>query len=936
MIRIHLFAWVLSFTLLATLPLQARRRDFPVDPQKKPLAISGFSGTASPYPGVKPHTGNNTGALGPGMYLMTSFHDYGSNGGVLPNIVNYGDAIAVGRMAARWPDTADLGTYWNYFDGIAWWPQMEKVPSFYGKAWSNLSALADGRSVVAVHSGEPNRSHEVTIDALQGFAIWTTGILNNNTGLPLLWPRLTVDGADKIIICSSVRGVLNGIAKSKEVTLFNEYDWRSTQQVLKPDTSLRTPQFSADDQAMDSFGNKTAIAVAERGGDIHLWETQNNGATWTYRNLTNYPNDLPIGAQEIRPWDTCDLIYDNTGKLHVFWEAVRATQDTAGTALELWHSREVGIQHWEEGGSIQQVVAWKDLPDAQLESDEDLFRAGDPFDQINADATLTMQPQAAFDGSNGLYLVFAAYRPLDFDTDSTHFTDIYVRTPTSGDVIGRVVNITDTPQSEDLWASVADNLTEAIHLVYQSDGNTGNSIIGGGAAPTVLLYYAVSPYDPIEPGASIIVFAPTTLEAEPGDTLAVPVSLRLNGESLSSFRAALEVTQHPLSFVKFAPGPLDPEGRLRVIPITPARVGMVFEKSQGLPIAGDGVLATLKFRVGPNPSPDTKIAELGFSETSATDMNAVTVPVRSLPGQVSILPQRGEIHGTVWHDLDGDGARDANEAGLAGWRVYLAGARQDSVPTDLSGSYSFRKLDPGGYSIAVKVLPGWSKTVPPGMHVLHLTLGQSAHDVDFGLWASDGGALGGTVWFDKNGNGLREPTEFPLLGRTIHLRGAASFRATTDADGRFVFPQVAAGQYSVSQELFGDWHQTWPPSAAGYVITLQPHQIFDTLDFGNALGPLSVGQASSADLPAAFALFSNMPNPFNPGTIIRYAVPRASRVRLEVFNLLGERVAMLIDGLQAAGYHTVEFRAADLPSGLYLCRLTAPGFRAVSRMLLLR
>lgn len=76
-------------------------------------------------------------------------------------------------------------------------------------------------------------------------------------------------------------------------------------------------------------------------------------------------------------------------------------------------------------------------------------------------------------------------------------------------------------------------------------------------------------------------------------------------------------------------------------------------------------------------------------------------------------------------------------------------------------------------------------------------------------------------------------------------------------------------------------------------------------------------------LPTAFTLEQNVPNPFNPSTQIRYSLPQASHVRLEVYNVMGQRVATLVDAPQAAGSHDAVLDATHLSSGVYVYRLTA-------------
>ncbi|HSG27167.1 MAG TPA: PKD domain-containing protein [Candidatus Krumholzibacterium sp.] len=88
--------------------------------------------------------------------------------------------------------------------------------------------------------------------------------------------------------------------------------------------------------------------------------------------------------------------------------------------------------------------------------------------------------------------------------------------------------------------------------------------------------------------------------------------------------------------------------------------------------------------------------------------------------------------------------------------------------------------------------------------------------------------------------------------------------------------------------------------------------------------------------PEAFGLSQNYPNPFNPVTLINYSLPVESHVRLDVFNVKGERVATLIDRVVGAGYHSTEWNAAGMSSGIYFYRLQTPQFTETRKMILLR
>lgn len=91
-----------------------------------------------------------------------------------------------------------------------------------------------------------------------------------------------------------------------------------------------------------------------------------------------------------------------------------------------------------------------------------------------------------------------------------------------------------------------------------------------------------------------------------------------------------------------------------------------------------------------------------------------------------------------------------------------------------------------------------------------------------------------------------------------------------------------------------------------------------------------------ADPVGGFMLAQNFPNPFNPTTTIRFALPARMRVKLTVFNVLGQQVAVLQDGEQDAGDHSVQFDAGGFSSGVYFYRLQGGNFTETRRLLVLR
>ncbi|HSL89494.1 MAG TPA: YCF48-related protein [Ignavibacteriaceae bacterium] len=115
------------------------------------------------------------------------------------------------------------------------------------------------------------------------------------------------------------------------------------------------------------------------------------------------------------------------------------------------------------------------------------------------------------------------------------------------------------------------------------------------------------------------------------------------------------------------------------------------------------------------------------------------------------------------------------------------------------------------------------------------------------------------------------------------------------------------------------------------------------IDFDGSFKYYNLTETIEIGLPNSFELAQNYPNPFNPTTIISYNIPsvistegRNLRVQLKVYDVLGNEVTTLVDGFKEAGYHSIEFNAAGLASGVYLYKLQAGSFTETKKMMLIR
>jgi hypothetical protein len=114
-------------------------------------------------------------------------------------------------------------------------------------------------------------------------------------------------------------------------------------------------------------------------------------------------------------------------------------------------------------------------------------------------------------------------------------------------------------------------------------------------------------------------------------------------------------------------------------------------------------------------------------------------------------------------------------------------------------------------------------------------------------------------------------------------------------------------------------------------------------NWGMLIGEIRLDRTVSLVLPTDYALQQNSPNPFNPTTTIRYELPKAGHVIVNVYSLAGQLVRTLVDDQVEAGYHMIEWDGRDkdgrkVGSGIYLYRLSVDGdsFTAVRRMTLLK
>ena len=89
-------------------------------------------------------------------------------------------------------------------------------------------------------------------------------------------------------------------------------------------------------------------------------------------------------------------------------------------------------------------------------------------------------------------------------------------------------------------------------------------------------------------------------------------------------------------------------------------------------------------------------------------------------------------------------------------------------------------------------------------------------------------------------------------------------------------------------------------------------------------------------LLTTYSLEQNYPNPFNPSTTIKFSIPEVSNVKLTIYNVLGQKVAELVNSTLEAGSYTFDWNASNVASGLYIYELSTSNFSSVKKMTLLK
>ncbi len=148
---------------------------------------------------------------------------------------------------------------------------------------------------------------------------------------------------------------------------------------------------------------------------------------------------------------------------------------------------------------------------------------------------------------------------------------------------------------------------------------------------------------------------------------------------------------------------------------------------------------------------------------------------------------------------------------------------------------------------------------------------------------------------------------------------------------------IRVGRFRIESSNYFDIDPIVDWNFSGNISTILTGSFFINItDSSNHYSSLALSADDITEI-SDFELYQNYPNPFNPSTIIKFNLPKEGKVKLAVFNILGEQVVELIDAEMQEGIHEINFNGANLASGVYVYRLDiANQFSDIKKMMLVK
>jgi hypothetical protein len=490
----------------------------------------------------------------PEKVIGQTYYDLQTNGSMPTRIINHGD----GTLSAAWTFSGELGSPWSdrgmayhFFDGTNW---VSNPPYQDANNINRIESVRTGFGSIGRVAGVGDIivAHQTAISALQVSRNPFTNSTQNwistaETSMPLVWPRIAVGGPDgrtvhAIALTEPTGGTFTGAPFNgiNGAMLYNRstdggITWGTTMVALPGIDSTIFSSMSGDNYAIDAKGNTVAIVAGESNSRVMLWKSTNNGLTWDTTQIMSFPYE-PWDDSQITDLDgdgdvdsflvngvyqtesipcsdgSYSILIDNQNQVHVWFGAMRMSNDVTGDGSFSYYPGTSGIYYWKESFGLDGMTIIADLVDDDGDGAFTVFAnytsVGTTVGPTPYAAGLTTFPSAGIDAAGNLYMIYSgAKEGLQYALDGFYpsFKHIYAVKSTDGgatwslptDLVGDESAGFDQ-FSEYAYCSMAKKVDENIHLIYQRDFFPGSAVTISDAAyhpfdlPNDIVYLKVS------------------------------------------------------------------------------------------------------------------------------------------------------------------------------------------------------------------------------------------------------------------------------------------------------------------------------------------------------------------------------------------------------------------------------------------------------------
>jgi hypothetical protein len=325
-----------------------------------------------------------------------------------------------------------------------------------------------------------------------------------------------------------------------------------------------------------------------------------------------------------------------------------------------------------------------------------------------------------------------------------------------------------------------------------------------------------------------------------------------------------------------------------------------------------------------------------FWDNKMTFAEADRIPVTGNVTDINFILQHKPVYQNSLTGVVADTTGIGVESFVSLIRLGPGLFRKQTVSSDSLGSYSFTNIIPGKYILRAHPKEGYLPTFfrYDGVPTLNWNLADSVI-VEENSVLTD---ISFTVLpLPEPGEGIIAG-QITSLGKIVEAAyvyaqnpdGEIAAYGISDASGNYLLTGLKPGEFEIVPDKI-DF------SGQPEVVTVNyTNYIFQNADL--TLVPQSITSTGSQkpEVISNYQLYQNYPNPFNPATTIKFSLPEKSQVKISVYNLLGIKVAQLLNEVKDAGTHSVSFDGSNLSSGVYFYKIEAGTFTSTKKLTLLK